>query len=155
MDKFGVSKLHGFIIKVYAGEYPNSDIIEVYKWSGYKLHQFTKWMWYFDYRTALLRVKYPRNYIRAVKFDEPLTPKSEKEILKSRISSQKGQVTKIKNAIRKAKQHWDYLFPIEDEDSYKRAIVKLEEAEKKLKELIKLYEDDTTRNIQRHAEDAQ
>lgn len=64
-----MEKLYGFIIKVHAGEYPTSDIIEVYRWSGFKFTLFFKWKWYFEYRAALLRVKYPKNHIDAHQFD--------------------------------------------------------------------------------------
>lgn len=131
-----MEKLFGYIIKIHAGEYPNSDIIEVYKWSGYKFEQFIKWKWYFEYRTALLRVKYPRNHIDARQFDEPLTLKTKREILNSKISAQKGQITKIKNAIIKYEQHWDELFPIEDDLLYNKAKNKLEIAENDLNELL-------------------
>lgn len=131
-----MEKLFGFIIKVYAGEYPNSGILEVHRWEGYKFSQFIKWKWYFEYRVALLRVKYPKNHIDARQFDEPLTPKAEAEILKSKISAQKGQVTKIKNAIERAERNWDQLFPIEDDQYYQKAQEKLYKAEIELKELM-------------------
>lgn len=131
-----MEKLFGFIIKVHAGEYPNSDIIKVHRWNGYKFNQFIKWKWYFEYRTALLRVKYPKNHIDARQFDEPLTPKTKKEILSSKISAQKGQVTKIKNALLKYEQHWDELFPIEEDVLYNKAKIKLAQAESELNKLI-------------------
>ena len=131
-----MEKLFGFMIKVYNGEYPTSGIKEVYRWNNYKFNQFIKWKWYFEYRVALLRVKYPRNHIDARQFDEPLTYKTKMEILKSKISSQKGQVTKIKNAIKKYEQHWDELFPIEEDLNYIKAKNKLIEAKNKLDELI-------------------
>lgn len=131
-----MEQLFGFIIKVYGGEYPTSGIIEVYRWDSYKFNQFVKWKWYFEYRVALLRVMYPRNHIDARQFDEPLNAKTAMEILKSKISSQKGQVTKIKNAINKYEQHWDELFPIEEDLNYKKAKSKLIEAENKLDELV-------------------
>lgn len=131
-----MEKLFGFIIKVYAGEYPTAGIMEVYKWNGYKFNQFVRWRWYFEYRVALLRVKYPKSHIDARQFDEPLTQKTKMEILRSKISAQKGQVTKIKNAIKKYEQHWDELFPIEDDIMYNRAKNKLEIAEKELDDLI-------------------
>lgn len=132
-----MQKLFGHIIKVYAGKYPNSDIIEVYKWQGYKFEQFIKWQWYFEYRAALLRVKYPKNHIYSMQFDEPLTKKTSLEILNSNISSQRGQVTKIKNAIYDFQKNWDELFPIESHPLYTKALKKLNEAENKLESLIK------------------
>ena len=131
-----MEKLFGFIIKVYNGEYQTSGIKEVYRWDSFKFSQFVKWKWYFEYRVALLRVKYPRNHIDARQFDEPLTQKTKMEILKAKISSQKAQVTKIKNAIKKYEQHWDELFPIEDDIMYNKALNKLEIAKKELDELI-------------------
>lgn len=128
-------KLHGHIIKVYEGEHPGSGIIYTERWSGYKFHQYMKWSWYFEYRYALLRVNFPKNYISSNHFDELLTPKAKSEILKNKVSAAKGRVTKIKNAIKKMESNWNEIFPIEDDESYQKAKVKLREAEKDLNEI--------------------
>lgn len=128
-------QLYGCKIVLYDSEYPNGNILKVLKWSGYRFHQFTKWQWYFNYREALLRVEYPRNCIELIRFTEPLTKKTEAEIFKRKLTSQKAKVTKYRNALKLAEKNWDKLFPIEDDLFYIKALQKVRNAEKELNEL--------------------
>lgn len=123
---------YGFRIIVYDGAYPNGEILEMHFWKDYLFHTFSKWMWYFEYRTALARVRYPRNYIRSGQFTESLKPKQYADILRNKIIAKKRRVTEVKNKMALAIEHWSELFPIENDEIYIRAAKKLSELESQL-----------------------
>lgn len=131
-------KQYGFVIKLHDTEYPSGDVIEFLQWGGYKFEQFAKWRWYFDYRVALLRVRYPKNYIYATQFTEELSKKTAQEILQQKIISKKRMVTKVKNALTKAESEWNQLFPITMDDRYTNSKMKLMKLESELQELESL-----------------
>lgn len=138
--KKATEQLYGCKITLYDSKYPNGNILKVLKWSGFKLHQFAKWGWYFAYREALLRIENPRKCIEMTRFTEPLTKKTEAEIHKQKLTSQKAKVTKYRNALRREEKNWDKLFPIEEDVFYKKALRKVRNAEKELKVLQSINE---------------
>lgn len=140
--------LNGFYIKVFSGRY-SGDTIEYLCWKGLTNDQFIKWSWYFEYRAALLRVKYPKNRIDTGRIEEPLTPKVEKDLIAKKIKAQRSKVTKYENKLstfklefEQYKNNYQKLFPIEEEEEfnmYERSIQlaksKIEKAKAELKEL--------------------
>ena len=121
----------------------------IYLKKGFSFNQFMKWKWYFEYRAALYKVQNPRHYVEYQWSSYNYVPEREELIkrCKNKIIHAKGKITQCENSLRLAKQHWNELFPIEDEDEkdWKRVVKKLEEYNCKLKnlesELIKLKEE--------------
>lgn len=98
----------------------------LYKNKGFTLEQFVKWKWYFEYRAALYKIQNPKLHIEVQQtqyFDLPEKHIREKD-LKNKIKSAKGDITKIKNKIRKFKDKGGDLFP-ESNPSYQKALTKL------------------------------
>lgn len=136
--------IYGYLIKVHAGIYPNTDIVESLKWDGMRFDQFVKWQWYFEYRYALLRVKYPKNHIDARTFSMPLTQNDTAELLKSKISAQKGKITRYKsklllyiNKFNEFKESYCKIFPMEDDWDFKVFIANITAAEEKIGKAIR------------------
>lgn len=46
-------------------------------------------------------------------------------VLRKKLSSQKGKVTKYNNLLKKAEKNWSLLFPIEDDVEYQKALKKV------------------------------
>ncbi|MDP2188545.1 MAG: hypothetical protein Q8J69_07670 [Sphingobacteriaceae bacterium] len=114
------------------------DIIDGIHWQGLRWELRMKYDWYFKYRAALLQVKYPRAEVQCFWGNQPAEGKTLQHILKTKIQAKRAQITKITNKMEAAKQKWNQLFPIEDEEDWKKATAKLA----KLKfELLQLEND--------------
>lgn len=75
-----------------------------------------KWKWYFKYREAILRVKYPKAYIelRTGPYDYILPKNELQKKLKNNLSAAKRKLTEFKNKITYERENWNELFPIEE-----------------------------------------
>ncbi|WP_121667307.1 hypothetical protein [Mesonia aquimarina] len=135
-------KLYYFSIKVKALR--QDKPIEFLYWNGFNLHEFVRWKWYFKYREALLRVKYPKHFFDINSgFYFPEKPKDEKKVLKNKITSAKRNLTKWKNKLNKYKEtvlHENKSRLIkksfDDDPNYEKAILKIEKLEFELKEIL-------------------
>ena len=99
---------------------------------------FNKWKWYFNYREALYRVQNPRHYVLLThgSYDYVAPIDEQKKRLNDKLVNAKGRVTKYENILKKAKANWNELFPIEDDEMYKKAILKVD----KIQHEVRLYE---------------
>ncbi len=81
----------------------NNSVIEKKEWLNMPNHVILKWMWYFKYREALLRIKYPHYYHSWTQWQ--IDPEGrtaiemEKHQRKRDIITAKRMITKCKNAI--------------------------------------------------------
>ena len=124
-------------IQVHEGEHWGYDIIESLIWKELPWALMCKYKWYFEYRAALLKVKYPKYKVNHDWGKYKKDGKSKLQHLKAKESAAKGQVTKMKNQIEKAEKNWNKLFPIKDNIIYQKNLKKLDEKQEKLKELQK------------------
>jgi len=83
----------------------------------------------------LLQVKYPKFEVQATWGNEPAQGKTLEKIRKDKISGKKATITKHKNSLKKAKDNWASLFPIEDDPDYQRSIEKIGRLEIELQSL--------------------
>lgn len=125
----------GYYIHVYNGKYPTNDVIEILKWENLSFNLFCKYKWYFEYRYALLRIKYPRALIRRDQFKRDLNEPEKVDLLRNQIISKKRTITKWKNKLAVYEGKWNSLFPITDDAVYKAAIIKIKRLENELLEL--------------------
>lgn len=88
---------------------------------------YIRWKWYFEYRAALLRVKYPRAFIEYVSgpYQYELPDDKYKEKVKNRYLSDKRQLAKFKNKLNSIRKNWNELFPIEENPNYRKIEEKL------------------------------
>ncbi len=124
--------VHWFNIKV-IGE--RREVVEYLSWSGLVWELRLKYDWYFKYRAALLQVKYPRFEVQTAWGNEPAAGKTLEKIRRDKISGKKATITKHKNSLKKAKDNWVSLFPIEDDPVYQRAVEKIDRLEFELQSL--------------------
>lgn len=98
---------------------------------------FIKWRWYFEYRAALYRVNNPRHFVDISHGGYDFIPPRAQLIktLKNKISNRKGKVTHWEWCIGKAKETWNELFPIEDDQTYQKALTKLNKAKFELSQM--------------------
>lgn len=129
-------KLYGYEIIVYNGLYPNSGILERYNWDGFYHQQLIKQLWYFEYRYALLKIKYPRKGILNRSYSYEITPDKELILLNHKIKAKKGKITEISNKIKLAEKNWNCLFPIQDDVLYIQANNKLTKLKEELEALL-------------------
>lgn len=100
---------------------------------------YQRWKWYFEYRAALLIIKNPKAYTELqhgtyqyiLKDDEILKKKEDK------IRGKKANITKLKNKVKEIKIQWNELWPIEENENYKKALAKISVMEAELEELIR------------------
>jgi len=118
--------VHYYSIKVYDDK---RNLIEFFLWSGMKWNIRIKYDWYFNYRAALLQVKYPKYKILTSMGNEPASFKTLLEIKNSKIIRKKAKITELKNKLKKAIDKWDCLFPIEEDIFYQQAVKKIAKLE--------------------------
>lgn len=126
----------GYYIHVYDSRYPTGQVIEVVKWENLSFELFCKYKWYFEYRYALLRIKYPRNLIRHDQFKRDLNEVEKVDVLKNKIIGKKRTITKYKNKLAVYVQKWNSLFPVSDDEPYKKAVEKIQRLEDELNILM-------------------
>ena len=125
--------MYGVIVKVYD---LNRFIIEVLRWDSLPFKLRMKYNWYFEYRAALLKVKYPKYEVRLVSFDEKASGKivlSENENL---VISKKRTLSKYFNKLKAFEKDYVSLFPINEDPEYLKALAKVQRLEQELKDLI-------------------
>jgi hypothetical protein len=127
-----------FWIKV-TTHYHSGERLHFVRWSGYTWEQFTRWKWYFEYRAALFKVKNPRAYVEVKYGPEPATGKTEFTILRNRIRAKKAKITEFTNKLKMAEDSWNELFPIVEDQLYKRAVTKIERLKNELTEMEAEY----------------
>lgn len=124
----------GYYITVYDSPYPYT-VLEYYKWENLSFELFIKYKWYFEYRYALLRVKYPKFRIEHNQLKRDLNQKEKKSLFENRLIGKKRTLTKYRNALKLFEQNWSSLFPIMEDEQYQMALVKISRVENDLKEM--------------------
>lgn len=125
----------GHYIHVYDTPYPTGNVIEVLKWENLTFALYCKYKWYFEYRYALLRIKYPRKLIRHDQFKRDLNEPEQKDLLRNRIIGKKRTISKWRNKLYAYEIKWNSLFPITDDGPYRAAVAKIKRLEDELLEL--------------------
>lgn len=107
----------------------HGEVLTFLKWEDLPFHVYSKYIWYFRYRHALVRVAHPRAQISFNCIKEDIDHRTLKEKrykrLKSSWASAKGQVTKFQSQLDEAKNNWTEVFPIEDHPHWGKIIEKL------------------------------
>ena len=103
---------------------------------------YQKWRWYFEYRAALLRVKYPKSFIgyEQGSYIYELPENMYKDKVKNIYFSNKRQFCKFNNRLNALKQNWNEIFPIEEHPDYIKIMDKKAYYQKQLNESKKLYD---------------
>ena len=131
-------QLHRITITVRKGYNP-FDYVERISWDGINNDLMLKYKWYFDYRHALLKVKYPRKIVDMHHYayqPETTTELERHETrIKNLILAKRRKITEINNRLRQAEYNWCQLFPITEDVFYKKAVEKLDRLKCELKEL--------------------
>jgi hypothetical protein len=106
---------------------------------------YARWSWYFEYRAALLRIKYPKAYTELIHGTHQYIPKAEELRKKQydKIISKKAKITQVKNRIKRAEAEWRELWHIEENQQYQEAIKKLFELEEELCILTQEFNNNT------------
>jgi hypothetical protein len=130
---FANSKLHSICVYVRKGG--GREVIFFMKdmTGSFKI----KWMWYFNYRAALYQVKNPRAVIVIDHGIYDHVPKEEflAKILRDKIRNRKGKITEWEGKVKRFKENWNSLFPIEENPSYKSALARIERAKQEKENL--------------------
>lgn len=124
----------GYYITVYDSPYPYT-VLEYYKWENLSFELFIKYKWYFEYRYALLRIKYPKFRIEHNQLKRDLNQKEKKSLFENRLIGKKRTLTKYRNALKLFEKNWSSLFPIMEDEQYQMALVKISRVENELKEM--------------------
>lgn len=125
------------------------DPIEVLIWQDLPFDIRNKYTWYFNYRAALLQVKYPKYIVECNWGSEKANKKVLHQSLKNRIIKRKAQITELTNKLVKAKIHWNSLFAIEDDLLYKQAVAKINKLKFELQALEQEFKEINLSNDQK------
>lgn len=130
-------KRYGCKIILHRQAFQGSEGKLMHYWTGLPFKTYMKFQWYFQYRAALIKVQNPRLFVEICPFqyDHVLKVDEIRKRLTDRQRSAKAKVTEFTNKIELAKRHWNQLFPIEEDDLYKRAMTKLELKKNEVTEL--------------------
>lgn len=89
-----------------------------------------KWNWYFEYRAALLKVKYPRfQVVHTWGNEAPATLTGKQVVIRSLNNLRLARVRKITELERKiqaVKDNWQEIFPFESHELYQKVVAKIE-----------------------------
>lgn len=81
---------------------------ESYSWGPLRIELVLKWNWYFEYRLALLRIKYPRaKVLELQRIEVEPDTRTERQLLENNVSRRRGELTKFLNKVAKAKEAYD------------------------------------------------
>lgn len=129
-------KIHYFHIKVI--DAPRfSVVLEQIRWDDLRYELLQKYFWYFEYRAALLKVKYPKSKVETKWGYYDASGRFEIQLAKNRVRARKAKITEKLNKLEKAKAAWDSIFPIEDDPLYQKAIIAIEASKERLSEAEK------------------
>ena len=89
---------------------------------------FQRWKWYFEYRAALLRVNFPRAFVKfeTGNYEYVLPEDKYREKVKNMYLSNKRQLTKFNNKLTQLYANWNELFPIEENPDWVKITKKKE-----------------------------
>lgn len=98
---------------------------------------YQRWRWYFEYRAALLRVNNPKGYteIQQGTYEYVLQEDEIAKKLEDKIRGKKAKITQVKNKVKAIMAGWNELWPIEENENYKQALIRISEMEAELDEL--------------------
>lgn len=99
---------------------------------------YERWRWYFEYRAAILRVKYPKAYTELIQGTHEYTPKLHEleKKMQDKIRAKKGQITRFKSELKRVESEWREIWPIEENERYQNTLNKLAQLESELQVLI-------------------
>jgi hypothetical protein len=117
---------YSHVLKAYDTKFTHGTVIEFFIWKDFSFEQYLKWKWYFEYRYALLRIKYPKNCIEYKTIKRPLNALEAVDHLKNKIIGKKRTITKYKNKLLEFSSNWNSLFPIEADLLYINATQKIQ-----------------------------
>lgn len=110
----------------------------VLRWSGYNLKQMVKWKWFFRYIAAKEQIKTPLNFIEleVIKYIDTDQKTFKANQLRNKIVAAKAKITKYRNRMNIIEKGWNELLPMEDHPHFILSVLKIEEAEQRLKDLM-------------------
>ena len=130
-------------VKILFSESGKSALGEVHYFRNeMRVDFFVRWKWYFEYRAALLRVKYPKGYIKLETgpYEYVLPEDKYLEKVKNQYLSDKRQLTKFKNKLNYIRKNWNELFPIEENPDWIKVTKKLEWYQSQYEKSKSLYD---------------
>lgn len=113
----------------------------VKRWSKLSLQQLVKWDWYFRYIAAKEQIKTPLQCIelRKHKYIDTDEKTFKANQLRNKIVAAKAKISKYKNRMEVIRKGWCELLPMEDHPHFVLSTLKIQEAEQKLKNLTKEF----------------
>ena len=134
MDTSTVNQVNHWV-KITVKTRLGGDVVESLSWSNLRWHTRCRFGWYFNYRAALLQIKYPKYEVNMT-WGNDAKPKTQLEKLQDKITGKKATITKFKNLLKKAEDSWTDLFPITTNPDYLKAVEKIQRLEGELEYLI-------------------
>ncbi len=88
---------------------------------------FLRWLWWFKAKEAKIRLENPRWFteISHGHYDWVAPVELQIKVLTDKIRNRKARLTEYNTKVRMAEQNWTELFPIQDDELYKKAIAKI------------------------------
>lgn len=98
---------------------------------------FMKWFWFFEYRAALIKTKQPKATVK-LEHGSSLAEIQQEEMIshiQRQINRLQPEIERIKCRIKEATANWNGMFPIEEEEAFKKVQIELERKIKRLDDL--------------------
>ena len=130
-------------VKILFSESGKSALGEVHYFRNeMRVEFFQKWKWYFEYRAALLKVKFPRAYVKldTGPYEYVLPEDKYRDKIRNNYLSDKRQLTKFKNQLNSIRKNWNELFPIEENPDWIKVTKKLEWYQSQYEKSKSLYD---------------
>ena len=122
-------------ISLHRNTYKASDAKVMYYKKDLPFELFMRWKWFFRYRTALIQVQHPKQFVELEFIKVKFTP--DLQVLlkraKDKFIGAKATLTKYQNKKQEMEDSWNELFPIEQHPKYMFVMDKIDEYEVKRK----------------------
>lgn len=98
--------LYHVFIRAHADRLRKQNTVEQIEYTNVRYDQLIRWSWFFEYRSALLKIKYPKSIVimHLIRYN---TKKTVEIDWQRKISNAKGQVTKVQNVVNKMQKKYD------------------------------------------------
>lgn len=112
-------------IFVHKKKHKTSDCTCVYFFECPDLNFYNRWDWFFRLKFAKITLDHPKKFVE-------FYVSSDYQVFKPTDKQKEGyyqaKITKIENAIERYKREYNSLFPIEEDEIYKKLHIKLSQA---------------------------
>lgn len=127
------TSIYLFWVSIKVTDFRQNKVVDFVLWDNLPFNIRTKYDWYFNYRSALLQIKYPKLQVVKHWGKTEIKKDLKRDAIVKSINAMKSKISKNKKLLATGIKNWSEIFPIEDDLIYKKVIIKMQADINKLK----------------------